>query len=137
MIIRYAVATFIVAFTGFGVMGGWNLSRNIIRDGIITGFEQFVTPHYSVCGKCHKPWNFVKSHTTVYALMDLETRNHFAGRSDTVLAGTMGMFPLCETCWESMTPSERLPYYHELYASWGEARQDCWPAIEKAVMAGG
>lgn len=28
------------------------------------------------------------------------------------------MFPLCQACWEPLSPAERLPYYLDLHDDW-------------------
>lgn len=77
-------------------------------------FYRLLAPGYSACHRCNMPWRFVKEHITNYS----EER---------------GMFPLCENCWKSLTPKERLPYYRQLYNEWNQP--GIWPQIEKAVMA--
>ena len=76
-------------------------------------------PGYSHCGRCGMTWATVKEHDTPY-----ETNR--------------GMFPLCEACWSSLTPVERLPYYKSVWEMWekdtpGHAK---WEDIEASVMAG-
>jgi hypothetical protein len=55
-----------------------------------------------------------------------------------------GCFPLCEYCWKSLTPEQRLPYYAQLHNIWltqslpnhlAEVKDE-WPLIEKAVLEG-
>jgi hypothetical protein len=36
----------------------------------------------------------------------------------TYYAPGQGCFPLCERCWSSLTPAERLPYYDALVETW-------------------
>lgn len=80
-------------------------------------FWQLVYPSYGFCGKCAHPWTKVPHHTT------------------------HNCFPLCEKCWASMTPAERLPYYRALMDEWyacgcGQIAADQWPFIREAVLRG-
>jgi hypothetical protein len=54
-------------------------------------------------------------------------------------------FPLCEQCWQELTPGQRLPYYRALVDSWmsdgrpnhnGIPWDELWTTIEKNVLAG-
>jgi hypothetical protein len=81
-------------------------------------------PGYSECGRCRTAWAFVDGHLTQYS-------------------DGSGCFPLCEGCWEDLTPEERLPFYRTLHQqwAWGAAKNgytlpDDWGAIEQAVLAG-
>lgn len=51
------------------------------------------------CYRCGGTWDVAEKHYTPY----------MPGRA---------CFPLCETCWQELTPSERLPYYDALVDSW-------------------
>jgi hypothetical protein len=51
------------------------------------------------CLCCSISWKWVKGHSTYYK-------------------ESSGVFPLCEKCWSSLTPEDRLPYYEELIAQW-------------------
>lgn len=51
------------------------------------------------CYRCGNTWNWAQPHPTPY----------MAGRA---------CFPLCETCWQELTPDGRLPYYDGLVDSW-------------------
>lgn len=57
---------------------------------------------FSACHHCHGTWNWKKGHTIPYRL-----------------DGMAGMFPLCEECYEKLSPQERYKYCIELYDSWG------------------
>lgn len=51
------------------------------------------------------------------------------------------MFPLCEQCWNELTPETRIPYYRQLYDHWAsddEVKEDLEPfeTIEQAVREG-
>ncbi len=74
---------------------------------------------FSACGRCETSWKYTEGHTTYYS-------------------ETSGMFPLCESCWQQLTPSERLPYYKKLYNDWKRMGDTVvsWENIEKAVLAG-
>ena len=81
---------------------------------------RFIAPGYSTCKRCKMPWAFTQGHCTKWN-----------DRS--------GMFPLCEHCWERLSPSERLPYYKMLWQEWhewGPVRDPQWHEVEAAVMAG-
>ncbi len=93
----------------------------IVPKVLRVGFERALAPGYGTCYKCQRPWKFVKSHSTQYT-------------------ETWGCFPLCEGCWSSMTPRERLPYYRQLWLNWGgeetaKDEQHSWPLIKEAVLA--
>lgn len=85
----------------------------------IGSISKLLSPGWGSCYKCQTTWKFVEGHETY------------------VLNGS-GMFPLCEKCWEELTPETRLPYYEKLYASWCRSgiTQILWRDIEKAVMDG-
>ena len=55
---------------------------------------------YGGCDRCDDRWNWKKPHTIWY--------------SD---AG--GMFPLCEECYQEITPQERYDYCKNLWIEWG------------------
>ncbi len=82
--------------------------------------ERILAPGYGTCGKCKRPWKYVQGHSTTYT-------------ED----GSRGCFPLCEECWESLFPDERLPYYKELYnrwASYGYPLEASWEQMRHAVL---
>lgn len=88
----------------------WHLDYTVI--------ERLAAPGYSTCGKCNRPWKFVKGHSTPYT-------------------ESKGCFPLCEKCWTDLkTPYARLPYYRELWESWEKSSPGYadWELIEEAVM---
>jgi hypothetical protein len=54
-------------------------------------------------------------------------------------------FPLCEECWSSMTPKQRLPYYERLWKDWETSHkkehlppldQADWESMKESVLAG-
>lgn len=51
-------------------------------------------PRSNSCGRCFCVWAIVKEHITTY---DAD--------------GISGCFPLCESCWKSLSIQERMPYY--------------------------
>lgn len=81
--------------------------------------ERVLAPEYGTCYRCHRPWKFVKAHTTQF----IESE---------------GCFPLCQTCWSELVPATRWPYYQALIAAW--AAMGCpteyAAEIKAAVMEG-
>lgn len=79
-----------------------------------------LTPGYSCCHRCERPWSIAEHHSTRY------TENR-------------GCFPLCELCWQELEPKDRLPYYRELYNEWQHwsiEEDETWKNIKEAVLAG-
>ena len=89
------------------------------KNKIIAGIAQMLYPGYGTCYRCGLPWSIVKEHTTRYTELK-------------------GIFPLCGKCWRDLnTPENRMPYYRQLYNSWGgESPDHKWGDIENAVMKG-
>lgn len=54
---------------------------------------------YSKCGECGRHWGIAKWHDTWYN-------------------GRAGCFVLCEECWKSLAPEQRLPHYLRLIERW-------------------
>src|ERR1700720_1650706 len=54
----------------------------------------------------------------------------------TIVKFVVQMFPLCQTCWRSMTPDARLSYFRSLWleSSPGPQHLEEWFAIEAAVL---
>lgn len=88
----------------------------------------FGTRGYGTCQKCKLPWCYLDYHVTNYNQ-------------------TRGCFPLCEYCWQSLTPEDRLPFYKDLLISWqrweaileSETKHNYineWRLIRRAVLAG-
>lgn len=53
--------------------------------------------------------------------------------------GAGGMAPLCQGCWDTLTPEQRLPYYREVWQEWeriNPVHNYQWEPIEHAVMEG-
>jgi len=61
--------------------------------------ERLIAPGYGYCFRCGRPWNRADEHATPYE----EQR---------------ACFPLCEWCWSTLTPMERVPYYDALVNNW-------------------
>lgn len=80
---------------------------------------------YGGCQCCGDTWDWKESHVTE-------------------LANGTGCFPLCEECWQSKTPEERLPFYNGLLDWWISMAPDQRehidkerrPALQEAVIAG-
>lgn len=74
---------------------------------------------YATCGKCNKTWDVVPSHNTYYKM-------HTA------------VFALCEKCWQSLTPEDRVPYYKRMIDKyWSEKdKNENWDLIQSAVLEG-
>jgi hypothetical protein len=79
------------------------------HDSIGAKLRRFLFPSYSWCGRCGRPWKGIECHATPYG----------NGR---------GVFPLCERCWSSLTPVDRLPYYERL------ANFQHWKSGERAEV---
>src|SRR5689334_19145144 len=85
---------------------------------VVAAIERLLSPGQSVCGRCRRPWAFAKPHITIHK-------------------GGDGCFPLCQRCWDRLSPAERLPYYRELLDMWvvyNPDRERDWPLIEAAVL---
>ena len=63
--------------------------------------ERLLSPGYSHCFRCKRPWRFVVPHSTIYDRQ-------------------RGCFPLCEKCWGEITIDERIPFYEKLICEWAE-----------------
>lgn len=87
---------------------------------------------YGECLRCHDSWAWKPHHTTYYNL-------------------STGCFPLCDECWLSLTPEQRLPFYAEMVADFCSGTYkgafdksseqiieylEDWPQIRDAVLAG-
>lgn len=77
-----------------------------------------LSPGLGTCMCCGLPWSVVEGHHTDYSPSE-------------------GCFPLCTLCWQMLTPDLRLPFYrHLIFDVWTDS-EGKWPAIERAVLAGG
>lgn len=77
-------------------------------------------PGYSGCLRCWRRWVTVKHHETMYS-------------------ESAGCFPLCQECWQELTPETRLPFYRKLYRQWASKLTAGLPSfqdIKDAVMRG-
>ena len=93
---------------------------------------QTKTPaHIGECGHCHAPWS---GHDGGKAFPGVESHS-------TPMSGGSGCFCLCEMCWSTMTPEQRLPFYRALWISWVNSGIErpwdiCeWDQLRKAVLA--
>lgn len=93
------------------------------------------------CLRCGDTWDWQQEHSTPY---------RFIPNSSLVVESC---FPLCEGCWSSLTPEERLPFYDQLVDIWISDRgerarlygavlgvdeyEDQRALIHKAVLGGG
>jgi hypothetical protein len=120
------ISGFLFAFISIVIMATVTFSLNIPFRKAPTSFkiawQQFCSPGYSTCYKCGVPWKYAEGHTTNYG-------NH-----------GIGCFPLCEKCWASLTPKERLPFYEKLVKEWGKTGspipEEKKTEIYKAVLEG-
>lgn len=81
---------------------------------------------FGSCYRCGHSWAWRQPHGTQFG------------------SGGRACFPLCEECWEQLTPEQRLPYYQQLVDSWirdaPEQLADYQlqrALIEQAVLQGG
>ena len=75
-----------------------------------------------VCMCCQRSWQFVKPKDTF-----IEPEG-------------FGIFPLCNVCWLSKSPTERWPYYKRLLDVWHinhSVRPETYNNVKKAVLDGG
>lgn len=80
---------------------------------------------YGGCKRCHDTWDWKQPH-------------------DTPINARQGCFPLCQECWEALTPEQRLPYYERLADEWKSLSSPGeWPdldadmkCIRQAVLEG-
>lgn len=113
-------------------------------------------PGYSCCGRCCRTWDVVNGHSTPHgdAVWEVTTPNapdsYFSmegvpndgGTHTVTVPNGVSSFPLCEECWQALTPKTRLPYYRQLIderKKWDtatEKSEDTWPRMKAAVEAG-
>ncbi len=82
---------------------------------IVGKISKLVSPGFGACHRCGVTWNCVGNHHSTW----------YTKQS--------GCFPLCQWCWEQLTPEERLPFYQD-YDPLPD-RGD-WEMIKAAVMEG-
>lgn len=90
---------------------------------------------FGACGKCNRTWDIVEGHITPYewstpgkmAMLfggEIDPSVIFTNPPQELLdriekpQATRGCFPLCESCWASLTPEDRLPFYRQLLDRW-------------------
>ena len=92
------------------------MSRIGLLEKELITIEKLLAPEFGCCYSCGRPWKFAKGHATPYS-------------------PSVSCFPLCEKCWERLTPQKRLPFYRELWESWNDPDVK-WEDIKKAVLEG-
>lgn len=107
--------------------------------------DRMLHPGYSGCARCGFTWATVEGHATPYEWTDKALKLVFSeGESKPSIVQlpeampSRSCFPLCESCWSSLTPEQRLPYYRQLWDSWHQwGTPDAkWEDIESSVLAG-
>lgn len=115
-------------------------------DGTTASDEQLLTaseplrklfPRSGWCGRCGIPWKATIYHDTKYT--------HKDHRQPPEVSDKHACFPMCQKCWESKRPIDRLVYYQRLFDTWNEdakkyktepPAREHWEAIRSAVLAG-
>lgn len=105
--------------------------------------ERLLSPHLGRCYRCDRPWVTAATRTRGNVTRQLRhrrflglvgVRGHSTWHSD-----GFACFPLCEGCWSSLTPEQRVPYYREMLADWEQwapVPTETRAAIVAAVLAG-
>ena len=76
---------------------------------------------YSNCSRCGDSWDWKEDHEIPYK-RDAEGR----------IRGLM--FPVCEECYQEISPEERLEYCIRLWKSWGSPPDKVdWDIVKKEV----
>lgn len=93
------------------------------RDSLRARFERLLSPGLGTCYRCCRPWKHPKFKRVGPRTWQQQNRLRFWGHVGVVEHTTPykrgnGCFPLCEGCWSSLTPEERLPYYQRLVHRW-------------------
>ena len=110
------------------------------------GYIKHPIARTSRCNRCCMPWSHYEewrkeiNGTTHIYRFPVEGATYIPKQEGVEGHGTLytessGCFPLCEKCWEKLTPKQRLPYYRKLWNQWG-SDNDTWKDIEKAVAEG-
>jgi hypothetical protein len=114
----------------------------------MTGIAEFTmkgAPPASIghCMKCWQPWEGRMPNSVGYEWDGVKPHHTFfvdpPGPGDSIDAMGKACFPLCETCWASIKPYERIPYYRrlwDLWMTWGGSDKKEWRAILRAVEQG-
>jgi hypothetical protein len=67
--------------------------------------------YHKKCQRCHVPW----AATTSSGMHITQYNSTF---------GIHGIFPLCELCWERLSPEQRWPFYQKTLVSWRRDAKD-------------
>ena len=78
---------------------GKMINIKLIQRRLLALIESPFAIGYGHCGRCKRKWKFVHGHVTDYQIGS-------------------GCFPLCENCWEELSPEQRVPYYIKLVELW-------------------
>jgi hypothetical protein len=121
---------------------------------------RFVTPSSGACERCNMPWSVVEGHCTPYGDTVVATDKDKDGKFEAKLHGSNitttgdgilgiqvsgGCFPLCQSCWQELTPKYRVKYYRALWDSWHSEHdrlklpqrdESEWESMKKSVLAG-
>lgn len=87
------------------------MSQLRIRQSIFNVLPRFIknfignSKGFGTCLKCKDSWYWKKYHVTYFV----------EGR---------GMFPLCEECYQKITPEERFAWHKKLLDEWSEEDQE-------------
>lgn len=90
------------------------------HDSLRAKLSRWVSPSAGYCLRCGMTWRHAREHATPYSV-------------------SSSCFPLCQPCWQQLTPVGRLPYYRALVDVWeagGAPRVDDWRRIAGAVLEG-
>ena len=68
---------------------------------------------FSGCLRCGGSWAVKRPHWTWYS--------------------DAGMGPICEECYDELSPEERLPYYVKLWESWGSPEDVDFSLIRQGI----
>lgn len=83
---------------------------------------------YGECSRCGGTWNWKKGHTIPYKAS--KTRTHINGKP----YYPVGMFPLCEECYQECSPQERYDYCRRLWSRWGRPENEVeWNVVTDYV----
>jgi len=112
----------------------------VITNGVL--FTPWLTNEAPTSIRPGYGWNCARCGTNMYDAGQIwhTTKFHFH-EDDPDEPVHRGCFVLCEPCFQSLTPAERLPYYRGLWDLWKREGDDIhtpedWIAISNAVMEG-
>ena len=80
--------------------------------------ERAISPGYSICQRCERPWRFVEPHIVPLLGPDGPTQ--------------LGKFALCESCWDGCDVRDRVVYVAEAHRKFWK---DDWDIILASVLA--